>query len=346
MKKMAVVGVGYMGTVRTEAFLNTGEVTLCAVASAHATTAFEFGKKYGCANTFDDYRRISECQPDFVLVETPHDVQHDVVTWALRSRYPVLIGGSPARTVVEAQEICQLASDYNLVVEAGYEARYKGVWEKVRQLLADKKIGSLVSVRAVALFEADPQSWYYDEKKSGGMPITHMTYAFINPLRWLLGDPLYVSAFANKKNHKEKYHVDEETVIANFMFPEQVLCSLTAGYVCGPSMNADENWHLIFLGTQGELHVCPSDMGEGSIDIVIDGYKKSENLGLSLPFEKQASVFVAAMDGNKGCLNLPQEFVKDIQCAEAIVRSAKDCETVKLTSSHFLRHGETGSTQG
>ncbi len=29
------------------------------------------------------------------------------------------------------------------------------------------------------------------------MPLTHMTYCFINPVRWLAGDPQFVSAFAN-----------------------------------------------------------------------------------------------------------------------------------------------------
>jgi predicted dehydrogenase len=65
-------------------------------------------------------------------------------------------------------------------VEAGYEARYKAVWKQARQIIQSDRIGQLVAIRTVALFPANPESWYYNQATSAGMPLTHMTYAFIN----------------------------------------------------------------------------------------------------------------------------------------------------------------------
>lgn len=333
MYRLAVVGAGRMGHVRTQAFLQTGRAVLCGVAAQHLESARQFGRQYGCTQYFDDFRELSQCNPDLVLIETPHRIQEDVIRWALTSGFHTLIGGCPARSTEEARWIAEISAHNRLIVEAGFEARYKNIWTQVKIHLQTGRIGELVAVRAVSLFLPDPASWYYDQEESGGMPLTHMTYAFINPLRWLLGEPLFVSAFANRKKHLAATLVQEETCVANILFPDNILCSLTSGYIRTTSQENDSSWHLVFLGTHGEIHLFPSDEGPGELILYKDGQSLRESFPADKPFQTQAETFLNDLEGAANCLNTPSSFLGDIVVAEAIAHSARQLRTIAITDT-------------
>jgi predicted dehydrogenase len=196
--RLAIIGAGFMARRRARAFLATQSVELCGVASAHQSSAEVFGTELGIKHCFDDYRHLLKLKPDAVLVEVPHGIQDEVVTWALECGLHVFIGGPLSLTSEGGREIQKIAKERRLIVEAGFEARYKAVWEKARNMIHQGDIGAIVTVRSIALWDAKPESWYYQQSLSGGMPLTHLTYAFLNPIRWLLGEPLYISAFANQ----------------------------------------------------------------------------------------------------------------------------------------------------
>jgi predicted dehydrogenase len=261
-------------------------------------------------------------------VEVPHAAQDEIVLWALEADLPVLIGGSLASSAEVGETIRQVSETRGLVVEAGYEARYHPVWEAAREALAAGRIGRLVAARALALWDGDPATWYYSQRASGGMPLTHMTYCFLNPLRWLLGDPTHVGAFANRKAHTEAGLIDQETCVATLLFPDDVLGSLTAGFVKPEALPA---WSVTFLGTEGALELIPVDLGGGTlIAYEGDGSTVRDFAGDRDAFEAQAAVFLAALDGPNTCRNTPRDTLGDLQVAEAIVAAVGEKRTIAL----------------
>ena len=151
-------------------------------------------------------------------------MQDEVVLWSLGSGFHTLVGGCLATRAETAERIVRMSHDKSLVVEAGYEARYR-VWELTKQTVAEGLI-AVVAVRSLALYPASPDSWYYSEQKSGGMVLTHMSYAFLNPLRWIFGNPRTVSAFANQKQQRGADKVKHELCSANLIFAD-VICNIT-----------------------------------------------------------------------------------------------------------------------
>lgn len=338
MKRLVIVGAGRMATVRTKAFLETQQVRLCGVASRNLDNAYAFAGRFNCEIAFDDYQRLADLNPDIVLVETPHQIQTHIVHWAITSGYHTLIGGCPACSLEEIDWIRQVATKKNLIVEAGYEARYKAVWKQARQIIQSDRIGQLVAIRTVALFPANPESWYYNQAISAGMPLTHMTYAFINPLRWLLGDPLYISAFANRKKCLTSQSVVEETCIANLLFPDDVLCSMTAGYVRPGSPREDDSWYVAITGINGELKVFPSDEGQGRLVLEQGESIHQEHFeGAPNAFELQVKTVLDAIDGDNHCHNTPQTCFMDVAVAEVISQSVQQKQTIEL--SRWLQSG-------
>lgn len=123
-------------------------------------------------------------------------------------------------------------------------------------------LGELLAVQTIALVDQDPESWYYDEAASGGMFVTHLSYAFLNLLRWILGTPATVAAIGNRKALTRPGAVRHETCAALLTFPGDVLCTMTAGHVRPPWM---DTWDVRILGTGGALDLRPGDLEPGSL---------------------------------------------------------------------------------
>lgn len=328
MLRIAVVGAGWMARVRVHALIATGQVELCGIAARRLASAQALGNEFGCDACFDDYHHLTETQPDALLVEVPHQVQDDVVLWGLEQGFHTLIGGTLATTSRVADQITQLAGAKKLVVEAGYEARYSPVWEYTKQLIDAGDIGRLVTVRTIALWAGDPRTWYYNQHISGGMPLTHMTYCFINPVRWIAGDPHAVSAFASRVLNTAAGLIDEENIIANLKFGNEVLCNMTAGFVAPGGLPA---WSATFIGTNGAVDVRPDELGTGTVVAYQDGKAHERNFtGTANAFNLQAQAFVNAIQSGGQVRNSPAVTSGDVRVAEAIVTSVHEERTVML----------------
>jgi len=329
MRRIGIVGAGRMARVRGRALLAAG-ATICGVAARHVESARKLGRELGSGDSFDDYRRLADARPDALLVEVPHAVQDEIVLWALGQGLSVLVGGCLASTVRAAEEIVRLAARRRLVVEAGYQARYSTEWETARRLVAGGDLGRIVAVRSIALWPADPASWYYDQAQSGGMPLAHMTYCFLNPVRWILGQPLRVSAFANRKHHTAPGLIAEETCVANVLLVDDVPYSLVAGFVGPGRLPA---WSVTFIGTQGAIDLVPAEESRAVMVVYREGAKEAQPIDFATApdaFEAQARAFLAALDGGPDVRNPPQDALVDVQIAEAIVRSVREFRTITM----------------
>jgi predicted dehydrogenase len=325
--RVAIVGAGMMARRRGHALHDEG-AGIVAVASHTGTSAARLAAELGGA-ALDDYRRIADLRPDAVLVETPHSVQDEVVLWALGAGFHVFVGGPLSSTVDGAEAVRRAADERGRVVEAGFEARYKAAWETAREWVRGGAIGRPVSVRTVALWDGNPASWYYDQAESGGMTVAHLTYCFVNPVRWILGDPTHVSAFASRARHTGPRHVREETVAASVRFADGVIGTMDAGYVRPGDDGA--SWTATFVGTEGIVEVQPTEMDNGSVRLLRGAEETVADCG-SAPdaFRVQAAAFLASLDGEDRCRNRPADTVGDLRVAEAVVESARTLRTVAL----------------
>ena len=323
MKRIAVIGAGSMARVRTRAILATGKAIISGVAARTLSSAQKFGVEIGCEEYFDDFRAVAKTSPDAVLVEVPHGVQDEIVSWVLDQGWHVLIGGCLASSLDLAEEIRRVSERKRLVVESGYQARYIAAWEAVKRLVADGSLGETVLVRSIALWNGAPESWYYQQQASGGMPLTHMTYCFINPIRWILGDPLCVSALANRIRHTGAGMIEEETCVANLQFGNDVICSMTASFIKPGDV---PGWSVLFLGTNGAAKIFPL---KNTVTIYRDSGRETRDFSSERDaFEIQAEVFLKAIDGLDECRNTPAETAGDVGVAEAIAASGRQRATV------------------
>ena len=322
MKRIAVVGAGQMARKRAHALLSGGNVEICGVATRHPATAKSFASEIGCDAYFDEYEALLSTRPDAVLVAVPHGVQDEIVLWALGSSLHVFISGVLAASSSSGARIGDMAQSRGLAVEAGFEARYSCLFSALREMIAQGKLGRMVLVRSLALWRGDPQRpWYLEQNASGGMPLTHMTYCFLNPVRWLLGEPTRVSAFSNRMLRTDPEAVSEETCMANWVLENDVLYSHIGGYVKPGDV---PSWSLTLVGTDAAAEALPAE-GKGGTLIVYRGPHMERLTFEATPdaFEVQAGTFLRALYGDNQCLNTPTDTLPDLVAVEALVRSAR-----------------------
>lgn len=328
-KRIAVVGAGSMARVRGRAFLETGRTVICGVAARHRESARRCAQELGCDLHCDDFRRLAEARPDAVLIEVPHRAQDEIALWALEAGCDLLIGGCLASNLKAGVEIQELAARRGLVVEAGYQRRYDPAWEEIRRLISEGTLGEPIMAVSMALFRADPRTWYYDQEASGGMPLTHLSYCYLNAIRWILGSPTVVSAMASKKVETGPERVSEETCAALVEFESGSFVSATAGYACPEGM-ADAEPR--FICAKGGIQ-ANAEGAAGAVSITVFQAGGSEVRSFKnepSPFLRQAESFLEATETRGEARNPPADALVDIQLAEAISVSARERRTVTL----------------
>ena len=331
-KRIAIAGAGNMARARGRAFLDTGRAEICGVASRRANRAARCAAELGCHVSCDDFRRLGETAPDAVLVEVPHRVQDEISLWALDAGFDLLVGGCLASSVESGRRIVAAATRNRRILEAGFQRRYDPAWEEIRRLVTGGHLGDPVMAVTMALWNPDPDAWYYDQEASAGMPLTHMSYCYLNAVRWILGRPTAVSALANRVRNTAPGHVAEETCGALIGFESGAFASATASYI-GPEGMADPQPRFI-CAEGGVLAGADGPPGEDSITVFRGG--RSEVRAFESepsPFVRQAAAFLDAMECRREARNPPEDALLDVEIAEAVSVSARELRTVRLTEA-------------
>ena len=328
-QRIAIVGAGNMARARGRAFLDTGRAEICGVAARRAQRAESSAAELGCDVFFDDFRRLEEAEPDAILIEVPHRVQDEVSVWALDAGYDLLVGGCLASSMENGRRIVEMAARNSRIVEAGFQLRYDPAWEEIRRLVAGRELGAPVMAVTMALWNPDPDGWYCDQEASGGMPLTHMSYCYLNAVRWILGRPTTVSAMANRMRNTAPGHVVEETCGALIGFENGAFASATASYI-GPEGMPDPQPRFI-CAEGGILPHADSPPGKDSITVFQRGRSEVRAFENSpSPLVRQATAFLDAMESRREARNPPEDALLDVEIAEAVSVSAREHRTVSL----------------
>ena len=328
-QRIAIVGAGNMARARGRALLDTGRAEICGVAARRAQRAASCAAELGCDVFCDDFRRLEEAAPDAILIEVPHRVQDEVSIWALDAGYDLLVGGCLASSVENGRQIAEMAARNSRIVEAGFQRRYDPAWEEIQRLVAGGELGAPVMAVTMALWNPDPDGWYYDQEASGGMPLTHMSYCYLNAVRWILGRPTTVSAMANRLRNTAPSRVVEETCGALIGFENGAFASATASYI-GPEGMPDPQPR--FVCSEGGIQPNAGDAsGKDSITVFHGGRSEVRAFANEpSPFVRQAAAFLNAIEGRRQARNPLGDALLDIEIAAAVSVSAREHRTVSL----------------
>lgn len=191
-----VVGTGWAASDFAQALNAQGEIY--AVVNPHKEHADEFARKFNVKHTFYDYETIlKDPKVDIVYIATPHMNHYEYIKQALNANKHVLCEKAITVNAVQFDEIEQLAHQKNLILMEGFTLYHMPIYQKVREMIAQGKLGEIkiVQVNFGSLKDSDPTKRYFSKALAGGA---------------LLDIGGYATAFV--RMFLEKLHVAQTTV--------------------------------------------------------------------------------------------------------------------------------------
>lgn len=140
--KGVAVGAGYFSQFHFDAWSRMPDVQLAAVCDTDPTAAVQAAKRYGIANTYQDFAEMLDReQPDFVDVITRPDSHLTLVRAAAQRGIAVICQKPLAPTIAEAQQIVAVAASAGIPLMVHENFRFQPWYREIRRQLDAGAIG-------------------------------------------------------------------------------------------------------------------------------------------------------------------------------------------------------------
>jgi predicted dehydrogenase len=172
MKKMrvAVIGIGFIGTAHIEALRRLGFVDVVAISDA--VSAEEKAAALFVPKGYADYRKmIEEEQLDAVHICTPNCYHYEMAMFAMRHGVHVMLEKPFTVSLYEAVKLRDYAKERNLVVGLNHSLRMNPQVQEMKALVQAGKVGNIFAVHGSYLqdwlFLDTDWSWRLEPEMSG-----------------------------------------------------------------------------------------------------------------------------------------------------------------------------------
>ena len=188
--RVALIGLGRMGRVHAAALAKSATVEVVAVADP-SDQAIEFARSlFPKALMFDDYQQaLTNDKVEACLVASPTPLHPQMVRDALAHGLHVLCEKPLALNVEVANELANLATNANLVLQIGHWRRFSPPWATAKRLLDSGAIGKPIMIRLSQWDANSPPASFCDVTVSGGLAIDCGVHEY-DLAEWFFGSPV------------------------------------------------------------------------------------------------------------------------------------------------------------
>jgi predicted dehydrogenase len=192
--RVGIIGLGFMGSIHASAWQNTPAKVVGLVSqdpSANAKIASQTG-----ATVYDSLEAMLP-HVDVVDVCTPTHLHYEMVLEAISAHKHVVCEKPLARNLPEARAMVQSAEQEGVLLLVGHVVRFFPEYVQTKRIVESGQIGKVGVTRLTRCsFQParnNPDSWFHDVAKSGGMMLDLMIHDF-DYAQWLNGDVASVYA--------------------------------------------------------------------------------------------------------------------------------------------------------
>lgn len=197
--RWGVTGTGGITESFTRDLRLTTSGSVVAVGSRSSESARAFADRLGIANAHGSYQSlIEDPSVDAVYVGLPHPMHHPVAMQALVAAKPVLVEKPFTMTEREAQELVDTSRRRGVFLMEAMWTRWLPHMVEIRALVANGRLGEIVSVSADhgQWFDEDSESRLFAPELGGGALLDLGVYP-VSFASMLLGEPERVVALSD-----------------------------------------------------------------------------------------------------------------------------------------------------
>jgi predicted dehydrogenase len=217
------------------------DAELIAVGAREQSTAAAFAKDFPAKYVHGSYEAlVSNPEVDVIYVATPHGLHHEHVMLCLKYKKAVLCEKAFAINHREAKEMIAFAKAQNTFIMEAFWTRFLPPYLKMRELIAQGKIGTIRYLNAEFGFIPTPPFpvRLYEPALGGGALLDIGVYPIFLALD-LLGKPDHIDAVMTPASTG----IDEQCAIT-FMYNSgaiaQLFCSFASNLATGADIAGDK----------------------------------------------------------------------------------------------------------
>lgn len=212
--KWGVIGCGGIADRRTlPGMMLSDKVELVAVMDANEAVAQNCKEKYGAKYAFKNYEDVLALDEiDAVYIASPVFFHKEQAIAAARAKKHILLEKPVALTVTDAEEIKRECEENNVKISIGFLMRFHGYHQKIKEIIAEGKIGEIVSMRGqfTCWYPDIEGAWRQKKALSGGGALVDMGIHVIDLMHYLTGlRAVEVAAFNQTQTFS--YEVDDSS---------------------------------------------------------------------------------------------------------------------------------------
>ncbi|MET1086533.1 MAG: Gfo/Idh/MocA family oxidoreductase [Arthrobacter sp.] len=196
--KWGLIGASDIAATRVIGAIRSSGGTVTGVFSGSSARAEDFAAIHGLGRATSNLEELLAWEVDAVYISSTNDKHFEQATRALRAGKHVLCEKPLALDADEAEAMVQLAEDTGLVLGANHHLPGSPLHAKVRELVNDGVIGTVLSAKVAhaVLLPERLRGWRLGQGTPGSGVILDITCHDASVLNPLLGTPVAVTALA------------------------------------------------------------------------------------------------------------------------------------------------------
>jgi glucose-fructose oxidoreductase len=327
---VALVGLGYYSTdLLAPALQQTKNCYLAGIVTGTPSKAESWKAKYNIPDkniynyqTFDQVANNDDI--DVIYIVLPPSMHKEYVIRAANAGKHVWCEKPMAITAKECQEMIDACKKNKRSLAIGYRLHHEPNTQEYRRIIKQKLLGNVKQLSCAAGYRENRTDHWKQKKEMGGGVLYDMGVYSIQGAR--LGtnmEPIAVLSAETSTTRPEIYKNGlDETTVAKLEFPGGVIADIKTSF--GENIN-----FMNILCEKGEIKIAPYS--------AYSGVRASSPLGeINFPYSvpgqqaRQMDDDAMAIMQNKPVMAPGEEGMKDIHIVEAIYKSAKNKQAVKL----------------
>jgi predicted dehydrogenase len=342
--KLAFAGTGSISKIHAQAAQKLPQVALAAVVNHRPESmtafadAFNIPRRYAAVEDL-----LREGGVDALVVSTPNYLHAPQTIAALHAGVHVLVEKPMAMNAEEARIMEAASRDSGALLMLAHNWRFHEEVRWMREQVQAGRLGRIIRTKGYSVHvNWGPSGWFTRKSLAGGGALSDMGIHAIDTARYLLGDPLPKSVYAQVGTHYldgergvDAAEIVDDTDVLLITWQDGSTSYIESGWWQPHSEGAEAAARL--YGTSGYGSVFPTRLQlrdpDGRAEQIADpGYPDSHQSGsVQAMYERQMATFVDCVMQDRQPMPGGAEGRVNMQIVDAAYRSAETGQVVEIT---------------
>ena len=230
MKKIGIVGVGFIGDIHSKAYKRIKNARVVAVVDLNEEKGKKIAKDFD-AEFYSDFEKFLEKEEvDVVDICTPTYMHKYMTIRAADAKKDIFCEKPIALTLEDANEVIKAVKENNVKAMVGHVLRFWPEYVEAKKIIESRELGEILNIFCERIMVSP--DWHYknwglrEELMKGGGVAVEAQIHDIDYLLWILGMPTHIKSEGLYKPELGGW----AHIVSNFKFQDSKFVTVEAGW--------------------------------------------------------------------------------------------------------------------